>query len=54
MIFLNVLEIDHIEAVGNYLKLHAGSETHMLRGRLSELEKRLDPGQFFRVTAQEL
>ena len=49
MVFLNVLEIDHIEAVGNYLKLHAGSETHMLRGRLSELEKRLDPGRFFRV-----
>jgi two-component system LytT family response regulator len=49
MVFLNVLEIDHIEAVGNYLKLHSGSETHMLRGRLSELEKRLDPDRFFRI-----
>jgi two-component system LytT family response regulator len=49
MVFLNVLEIDWVEAVGNYLKLHIGSESHLLRGRLSELEKRLDPEQFFRI-----
>jgi two-component system, LytTR family, response regulator len=49
MVFLTVPEIARVEAVGNYLKLYVGSETHLLRGRLSELEKQLDPNQFFRI-----
>jgi two-component system LytT family response regulator len=49
MVFLTVTEIDRVEAVGNYLKLYVGPETHLLRGRLSELEKQLDPNQFFRI-----
>lgn len=49
MVFLKTSEIDWIEAVGNYLNLHVGSEAHLLRGRVSELEKRLDPNQFFRI-----
>ena len=47
--FIKTNEIDWIEAVGNYLNLHIGSEAHLLRGRVSELEKRLDPNQFFRI-----
>jgi len=31
------------------LNLHIGTEAHLLRGRVSELEKRLDPNQFFRI-----
>ena len=42
-------QIDWIEAVGNYLNLHVGKETFMLRGRLSELEKKLSADQFFRI-----
>jgi two-component system LytT family response regulator len=48
-IFLKVGEIDWIGSEGNYLKLKAGKATHLLRGRLSELEKKLDPNLFFRI-----
>lgn len=49
IVFIKTSEIDWIEAVGNYLNLHIGTEAHLLRGRMSELEKRLDPNQFFRT-----
>ena len=48
-VFVKTTEIDWIEAVGNYLNLHVGKETFMLRGRLSELEKKLSAEQFFRI-----
>jgi two-component system LytT family response regulator len=48
-IFLKMAEIDWIGSEGNYVKLRVGKTTHVLRGRLSELEKRLDPGLFFRI-----
>jgi len=49
MVFLRVEEIDWIGAEGNYLSLHVGKECHLLRGRLSELEKKLSARQFFRI-----
>lgn len=49
MIFLKAEEIDWIEAAGNYLSVHVGKEEHLLRGRVSEIEKRLNPEQFFRI-----
>ena len=47
--FLRVEEIDWIEAAGNYLKLHAGSEAHLLRETMNGLETRLDPEKFLRI-----
>jgi two-component system LytT family response regulator len=47
--FLNLADIDWVEALGNYLKIHAGNESHVLRGRMTELEAQLDPRQFFRI-----
>jgi two-component system LytT family response regulator len=49
VVFLKVDEIDWIEAAGNYLELHTGKQSHLLRGRLSELERQLKPEQFFRI-----
>jgi two-component system LytT family response regulator len=49
VLFLKTGEIDWIEAAGNYVNLHVGQESYLLRGRLSELEKRFDPEQFFRI-----
>ena len=49
LFFLRMDEIDWIEAAGNYVNLHVGKEAFMLRGRMSELEKRFDPEQFFRI-----
>ncbi len=47
--FLRVDEIDWIEAAGNYVRLHVGKETHLLRDTMSSLEARLDPKKFLRI-----
>jgi two-component system LytT family response regulator len=47
--FLRVEEIDWIEAAANYLRLHAGTEAHLLRETMSGLEARLDPEKFLRI-----
>jgi two-component system LytT family response regulator len=49
MYFLKTEDIDWIEACGNYVTLHVGAETHLLRETLSHLENRLDPGRFLRI-----
>lgn len=47
--FLNTEEIDWIEAEGNYVSIHAGSKSHLLRETLTSLESQLDPREFIRV-----
>src|SRR5438874_3557003 len=47
--FLKMEEIDWIEAAGNYLRLHAGTETHLLRETMNALEGRIDPARFLRI-----
>src|SRR5438270_12357228 len=47
--FLKMEEIDWIEAAGNYLRLHVGAETHLLRETMNALEGRIDPERFLRI-----
>lgn len=47
--FLKTAEIDWIESEGNYVRLHVGKETHLLRETLNQMEDRLDPDQFLRI-----
>jgi len=47
--FLRVDEIDWIEAEGNYVRLHTGSESHLLRETMNGIEARLDARQFMRI-----
>lgn len=47
--FVSPQEVDWIEAAGNYLKLHATSGTHLLRGTMKDLLPRLDPARFARI-----
>jgi hypothetical protein len=49
VIVLDLGNVDWIEAQGNYLALHVGSTTHLIREGLSRLEPRLDPALFARV-----
>jgi two-component system, LytTR family, response regulator len=42
-------EVDWIEAAGDYVRLHAGSRTHLLRDRISILAEQLDPSLFVRI-----
>ncbi|HYU17008.1 MAG TPA: LytTR family DNA-binding domain-containing protein [Candidatus Acidoferrum sp.] len=48
-VFVAASAVDWIEAADDYVVLHAGAETHLVRERLVELEKRLDPEQFARI-----
>jgi len=47
--FLKNDEIDWIEAAGNYVRLHVGTETHLLRETMSAIQKKLDPALFIRI-----
>ena len=49
LFFLRTEEIDWIESAGNYVCLHVGAETHLLRETMSGLESRLDPARFVRI-----
>ena len=47
--FIKVDEIDWVEAAGDYVSIHTGSKSHLLRETMSGLIKKLDPRQFVRV-----
>jgi two-component system LytT family response regulator len=47
--FLRTDEIDWIEAAGNYVKLHSGRESHMIRETMNGIEAKLDPDKFLRI-----
>ena len=49
LFFLRTDEIDWIEAAGNYLRLHVGTEGHLLRETMTAIEARLNPETFFRI-----
>jgi len=48
-IVVDAQHIDWIEAADYYVSLHTGSAAHLLRQTMDEIEKQLDPQQFFRV-----
>lgn len=49
VLFLKVADIDWIEAVGYYACLHVGSDTHIMRRTLLELERDLSESNFMRI-----
>ncbi|HEX5461573.1 MAG TPA: response regulator [Steroidobacteraceae bacterium] len=49
VLFLDVADIDWIEAAGYYACLHVGSDTHILRRTLAELEQDLGEERFIRI-----
>ena len=46
---INVEEIDWVTAAGNYVELHIGNKSHLLRKTLNALEAKLDPRRFLRI-----
>jgi two-component system LytT family response regulator len=49
LFFLRADEIDWVEAAGNYVRLHVGNDTHMLRETMNSIEARLNPELFVRI-----
>jgi len=47
--FVRTEEIDWVEASGNYVKIHAKSEAHLLRESMKNMEGKLDPKTFVRI-----
>jgi|SRR5580700_6117248 two-component system LytT family response regulator len=49
ILFLRIEEIDWIEAADNYVSLHVGRDSHMLRGTMASIGERLDSRKFLRI-----
>ena len=49
ILFLDVGDVDWIEAAGVYAAIHEGDREHLVRESLSALEARLDPSRFARI-----
>jgi two-component system LytT family response regulator len=47
--WVNVAEIDWVEADGDHVKIHAGRQIHLIRETMAELETRLPPVGFARI-----
>lgn len=47
--FVQITEIDWIEADRNYLVLHCGDQEHLVRATLEAFAERLDPNEFVRI-----
>jgi two-component system, LytTR family, response regulator len=47
--FLKTDEIDWIGAAGNYLELHVGKASHLVRDTMHGMESKLDPDKFLRI-----
>ncbi|MDE2139714.1 MAG: LytTR family transcriptional regulator, partial [Gammaproteobacteria bacterium] len=48
-VFVNSESVDWLETAGNYVCLHAGKDTHVVRETMNQLETQLDPAKFVRI-----
>lgn len=46
---VELADVDWVEADGDYVRLHVGPKSHLVRGTLGALEPRLDPREFVRI-----
>ena len=49
VVLISAADIDCIEAAANYVCIHTGRQTHLLRASMNALEERLDPDRFVRI-----
>jgi two-component system LytT family response regulator len=49
VIFLNLDEIDWVEAAANYVRLNVGKESYLFREAISRTSERLNPNHFIRI-----
>lgn len=54
VVVLRPEEIDFIEALGDYVRLHVGTESHLLRATLTDMERKLEPDGFVRIHRSRL
>ena len=49
VVFLDLKEVDWIEAAANYVKLHVGANSYLFREGIGHIAARLNPLQFVRI-----
>jgi two-component system LytT family response regulator len=49
VVFLDVSEVDWIEAADYYVQLHVGQKSYLHRESMQRLEEKLDPDRFLRI-----
>lgn len=49
IVIVPVKDVDWIEANGDYVTLHAGGKSHLLRQTMGSIEGKLDPKRFLRI-----
>ncbi|MCI0416919.1 response regulator [bacterium] len=49
IIFVSCNQVDWIESEDNYILVHAGKETHIIRESMNAIEQALDPARFLRI-----
>jgi two-component system, LytTR family, response regulator len=49
VVFLDVAEVDWIEAADYYVQLHVGSQSYLHRETMNRIEQQLDPARFLRI-----
>jgi len=49
IVFLDLNEIDWIEAAANYVRIHTGKEAYLLREGIGHMSAKLDPKRFVRI-----
>lgn len=54
MLLLKVDDIDWVEAADNYVSLHVGADSHLMRETMSSLEQRLPPEKFMRISRSSM
>ena len=50
VLVVKVDDIDWVEAADNYVSLHVGKESHMMRETMNSLEGKLPPDRFMRIS----
>jgi len=48
-VFVAIDSVDWLETAGNYVSLHAGKDTHLVRETMNQIETQLDPAHFVRI-----
>ncbi len=49
VLFVNAGEVDWIEADDNYVKIHTGKASYLIRGTIRSIQKDLNPEHFIRI-----
>jgi two-component system LytT family response regulator len=49
IVFLRAEDIDWMETVGNYVRLHVGRDSYLMRETMGGMESKLDPKKFMRI-----